>query len=57
MPGLAPTLVVSIGGADAGNYNFSIPASALADILKKSVTIVVEGMTRPMTGTGTLPAG
>ncbi|WP_158703055.1 beta strand repeat-containing protein [Allosphingosinicella vermicomposti] len=32
---------IVIGGADAGNYEVTIPASVLADILKKAVTVNV----------------
>ena len=48
----------SLTGADAGNYTFTIPASALADILKKALTAGVTANTKTydgtMAGTGTV---
>ena len=32
---------ITVGGADAGNYEVSIPATVLADILKKAVTVTI----------------
>lgn len=32
---------VAASGADAGNYDFTLPASAVADILRKAVTLAV----------------
>jgi len=32
----------TIGGADAGNYSIAIPASALADILKRALTVTAD---------------
>lgn len=41
---------ITIGGADAGNYNFSIPGSVLADILRKSVTVAVQANNKTYDG-------
>jgi filamentous hemagglutinin family protein len=41
----------SLTGADAGNYTFTIPASALADILKKAITANVTANTKTYDGT------
>ncbi|MGN6820978.1 MAG: YDG domain-containing protein [Sphingomonas sp.] len=45
----------TLTGADAGNYTFTIPASALADILKKAITagVAVDNKTYDGTTTGT----
>lgn len=48
----------SLTGADAGNYTVTIPASALADILKKAITANVAANSKTydgtMAGTGTV---
>lgn len=41
----------ALTGADAGNYTFTIPASALADILKKAITANVVANTKTYDGT------
>jgi filamentous hemagglutinin family protein len=43
----------SLSGADAGNYTFTIPASALADILKKAITANVTADNKTYDGTTT----
>jgi filamentous hemagglutinin family protein len=43
----------ALTGADAGNYTFTIPASALADILKKALTAGITANNKTYDGTTT----